>query len=112
MVLDQDNIVGVGIAQKISHGKKENRLSLTFYVEKKIPLSKLSAEQIIPPTVPEALSGKTTVVTDVAAIGKIRPQLAPLVIRNPVQPGYSIGHKDITAGTLGAVVLRGTKYFC
>jgi len=28
-----------------------------------------------------------------------------------VQPGYSIGHKNITAGTLGAVVMKGKEIF-
>ena len=114
IILNQDNIVGVGISQKISHGKKEDQLALTFYVEKKIPLKDLTADQAIPPTVPEALSGKTAIPTDVFVVGRLVPQagaLQPLVTRHPVQPGYSIGHKNITAGTLGAVVIKGKEIF-
>src|SRR5437879_3143118 len=42
---------------------------------------------------------------DVIAIGRLR--LEGNAIRNPVQPGNSIGHVDITAGTLGALVRKG-----
>ena len=41
-VFAQPNIVGVGIAEKISRGKNIGKLSVTFYVEKKIPLNELS----------------------------------------------------------------------
>jgi len=111
LILLQDNIVGVGISEKISKGKKVNKLALTFYVEKKIPLQDLRASDAIPPTVPESISGKTAIPTDVVVVGKIRPQGDPFITRHPVQPGFSIGHKNITAGTLGAVVMKGKDIF-
>jgi hypothetical protein len=110
-ILLQDNIVGVGISEKVSKGKKVKKLALTFYVEKKIPLHDLRASEAIPATVPESISGPSAIPTDVVVVGKIRPQGNPFITRHPVQPGFSIGHKNITAGTLGAVVMKGKEIF-
>src|SRR5260370_11026087 len=68
-------------------------------------MKKLRADRMIPPTVPETLSGPEAVPTDVVAIGRLRLEVN--AIRTPVQPGNSIGHVDISAGTLGALVTRG-----
>ncbi|HYV94025.1 MAG TPA: hypothetical protein VE978_19770 [Chitinophagales bacterium] len=105
------NVVAIGIGEKISNKERTGKLSLTFYVEKKISLKKLRADMAIPPTVPEALSGNTAVPTDVIVIGKIKPQIKPNITKKPIQPGHSIGHVDITAGTLGAVVTDGKSNF-
>lgn len=104
-ILGMKNVVAVGISEKITKGKPTGKLALTFYVERKVPLRKLRANSLIPPTVPEALSGPQAIPTDVVVLGKIRPELN--VTRNPVQPGNSIGHVKITAGTLGAIVTKG-----
>ncbi|HEX2607729.1 MAG TPA: hypothetical protein VHK91_10135 [Flavisolibacter sp.] len=110
-MIEQKNVVAVGISEKISNNKKTGKLALTFYVEKKLPLDKLKGSQVIPPTVPESLSGSQAIPTDVVVIGKLKPQVNPNVTRRPIQPGYSIGHFKITAGTLGAVVTDGTDFF-
>jgi len=105
-IVGTKNIVAVGISEKRTKGKSTGKLALTFYVEKKVPLSKLKADKLIPPTVPEALSGPEAIPTDVIVIGKLRPEVN--ATRHPVQPGNSIGHVNITAGTLGAIVSKGT----
>src|SRR5438309_5920432 len=104
-IVDSNNVVAVGIGEKISKKKPTGKLAVTFYVEKKIPMKKLRADRMIPPTVPETLSGPEAVPTDVVAIGRLRLEVN--AIRSPVQPGNSIGHVDISAGTLGALVTRG-----
>lgn len=104
-IVGTKNIVAVGISEKRKKGKSTGKLSLTFYVEKKVPLSKLKADKLIPPTVPESLSGPEAIPTDVVVIGKLVPEVN--ATRNPVQPGNSIGHVNITAGTLGAFVNKG-----
>jgi hypothetical protein len=106
-IVDSPNVVAVGISEKISHKKPTGKLALTFYVERKVPLSKLRADRVIPPTMPESLSGPEAVPTDVIVLGKLRPEIN--ATRQPIQPGNSIGHVDITAGTLGAIVRKGTK---
>ncbi len=108
-IIATKNIVAVGISEKISQRKRSGKLALTFYVERKVPLSRLKADMMIPPTVPEALSGPQAIPTDVIVLGKIRPEVN--VTRSPVQPGNSIGHVKITAGTLGAIVKRGKEHY-
>lgn len=104
-IIGTKNVVAVGVSEKISKRRKTGKLALTFYVEKKVARGKLKADKFIPPTVPEALSGEEAVPTDVVVLGKLRPEVNAR--RNPVEPGNSIGHVRITAGTFGAVVRKG-----
>lgn len=106
-IVNSKNVVAVGISEKEAYGKMTGNLALTFYVEKKVPLSKLRADRAIPPALPEAVSGPRTITTDVKVIGRPRPEL--YVTRNPVQPGNSVGHIRSLGGTLGAFVKRGTQ---
>ena len=108
-IINTKNVVAVGISEKISKRKATGKLALTFYVQKKVSLKKLKAEMAIPPTVPESLGGPEAIPTDVVVLGKIVPEAN--IKRNPVEPGNSIGHVDITAGTFGAVVAKGSRLF-
>jgi hypothetical protein len=101
-IIDSKNILAVGISEKIADDKKTGKLALTFYVEKKLPLNKLKGNHTIPPTMPESMSGGKAIPTDVVEIGKLRPEAN--FTRNPFQPGNSIGHFKVGAGTFGAVV--------
>ena len=112
-VVNTKNVVAIGISEKITQGKRTGTLALTFYVHRKKALSKMGAHVAVPPTVPEAISGPEAIPTDVIAIGQ--PQLEvddlpnPLATRDPIQPGFSIGHVEVTAGTLGAIVTKDDK---
>jgi hypothetical protein len=106
-IVDSKNVVAVGISEKESYGKPTGKLALTFYVEKKVPLNKLRADEAVPPALPEVISGPQAITTDVKVIGRPRPELH--VVRNPVQPGNSVGHIKSLGGTLGAFVKRGTQ---
>ena len=105
-IVDGKNVVAVGMSEKISKKKPTGKLALTFYVRRKISLKKLKADLAVPPTVPEALSGPEAIPTDVIVLGELRPEVNKA--RKPFQPGNSIGHVNISAGTLGAVVTKGT----
>lgn len=107
-IVGTKNVVAVGISEKISKRKGTGKLSLTFYVQKKVSLKKLKADMAIPPTVPESLSGPEAIPTDVVVLGKLVPEVN--VKRHPVEPGNSVGHFEITAGTLGAVVSKGGQF--
>lgn len=106
-VMRTRNVVGVGIAEKVSGRRRTGDLALVFYVKRKMPLKRLSAAEMVPPTVHAVLSPDRPVPTDVVAIGELRPQI--LKTRDPVQPGNSIGHVKVTAGTFGAVVKKSGK---
>jgi len=107
-VVATSNVIGIGISEKISEGKATGDIALTFYVERKKPKGKLSRAEMVPPEVPATALG-TKIVTDVKAIGKLRPELNAR--RKPLQPGNSVGHIDATAGTLGAIVSRNGELY-
>lgn len=106
-VFDSKNVVAVGISEKSVEGKPSGELSVCFYVEKKLPLSKVSAANVVPQAI--SLPGDTSVFTDVKEIGKVRPEV--LQKRSPLQSGFSVAHAKTTAGTLGAIVRRGGKLY-
>lgn len=109
-IIDGENIVAVGISEKISDEVQTGTLAVTFYVDRKKPLKELSGDEVIPPALLLDVTAPPCP-TDVVAIGQ--PQLeAPRVRRKPVQPGFSIGHPDITAGTLGAIVKNSDGKLC
>jgi len=71
--------------------------AIRIYVEKKIPLEQLKPEQVISQT----LGGWPT---DIVEIGKVKALVTPEEKQKKWRPapgGVSIGHKSITAGTLG-----------
>jgi hypothetical protein len=101
------NVVACGLGYKISEGKPTGELSLIVSVTQKVPLAQLAPQDLIP----KSMEG---MLTDVVEIGRIRAQLPtgasapadPRIRRRPAQPGISIGHHDITAGTFGLLVQR------
>ena len=88
------NIVGFGYGTKhISGGEIGSNLAVRVYVRTKLPLSELSAKEIIP----SRING---IATDVIVIGDIR------AFSRPIACGVSIGHFSVTAGTLGCLVRK------
>lgn len=109
-VLEQPNVNGIGVGYRIRGGRPTKELSLLVFVERKRPLRRLSAEELVPPALPPTLTGGEAVRVDVYELGKLRPQ--PAVTRSPVKPGFSIGHARLDgAGTLGAIVAMGRQVF-
>jgi hypothetical protein len=104
------NVVGVGMSEKVTKGRGTGVLALTFYVEKKRSLRRLSAVEALPPALPVRAGAAETVPIDVVELGRLRLEAALNVKRNPIQPGFSIGHMNVTAGTLGAIVTPRTTY--
>lgn len=112
-LLDLPGVVSIGIGPKICNNTYTGQMSLIIGVEKKQDRALLSRSE----TIPTFLSNTPT---DVIEVGKItfqgfclplRPQTKkePVVeLRKnkvrPAVPGISIGHYQITAGTLGAII--------
>jgi hypothetical protein len=102
-LLENKNVVGVGVGRKIVNGRTTGELSIKVYVEKKQVLSRLSDSDIIPKTI-------DGVKTDVIEIGKIRFQ-GRRDRNRPTQGGDSIGschslaYGYISAGTLGLALI-------
>ncbi|MCX7779694.1 MAG: S1 family peptidase [Negativicutes bacterium] len=92
-----ENIVGVGQGHKWVRGKDTGEKAVVVLVRKKHGKAELSRRHIIPKKVDGTM-------TDVIEVGDIRFFNERTKFRRPAQPGMSVGHYKISAGTFGAVV--------
>ncbi len=106
-----NNVVGVGVGQKIVKGKATSKHCVRLYVAQKVPKAALTPELTLPATI-------GGVATDVIETGRFFafPAKVPLARRRmrPARPGCSVGFRFtgakaqyVMAGTLGAVVTDG-----
>jgi len=103
-LLKQGNVVATGLGYKISAGKKAETLSIVCSVSRKLKAAQLSAKDLVP----KELAG---VPTDVVETGYFRVFQSRTKKVRPAPGGISIGHKDITAGTLGCLVQKDGEIF-
>ena len=103
-LLNQSNVVAVGVGFKIAGDVQTGEPSIVVSVVKKLPTIQLSESALVPKT----LGG---VKTDVIETGKIFAFQDPTQKMRPARPGISIGHYQITAGTLGCLVERNGQLF-
>jgi len=95
-LLSRDGVYAVGLGEKISGGKRTGKRAIICSIKKK--KSQLSLADRIPADI-------DGIPTDIIEIGS-RPVAFPAYQdkQRPVVPGISVGHTDITAGTIGGVV--------
>jgi hypothetical protein len=93
-ILNKKNVIGIGHGNKWIGGKNTGQEALLIFVERKEDISKLHPNDVIP----KEINGKITDV--VGKCGELMPLVLSQKIR-PVTPGYSCGHVDVTAGTIG-----------
>lgn len=96
-LLTKPNVVGVGVGFKETRGAMTDEYSVKVLVSQKLPRAGLSASAVVP----QEIEG---VRTDVMQVGVIRALQARTDRWRPAPGGVSIGHYQITAGTLGSVV--------
>lgn len=97
-LLSMKNVIGVGIGYKQSMAVTTGapKMGVVVLVKHKLPETELEARHVVP----KQIDG---VITDVIEVGELR-LLGRTDRSGPAQPGRSIGHYKITAGTFGAVV--------
>ena len=111
------NVIGVSqeLKPRIRNGKiVSNERVIRVYVVKKLPESCLAPEDIVPKTI-------DGVSTDVVEIGEVKALDEPTVYVSgnvdktkkfrPVKLGVSVGHWNITAGSLGMLYESGGEIF-
>ncbi|HHM04166.1 MAG TPA: hypothetical protein ENJ19_00285 [Gammaproteobacteria bacterium] len=98
-LLRRANVVATGVGYKVTAGARTDIPSIVCSVEKKLPSSRVAPGDLVPAEV-------GGVPTDVIETGRIRIFQAPTGRFRPAPGGVSVGHKDITAGTLGCWVKR------
>lgn len=103
-LLGQANVVATGIGYKVTGGEQTQDLCIVCSVTEKVGEPDLAARDRVPPQ----MDG---VMTDVVQTGPLRAFQSRTDRFRPAPGGVSIGHRDITAGTLGCLVRRdGTTY--
>jgi len=102
------NVQGVGIGNKVVHRIPTKEKVLQVYVGRKIYGSLVPKDQRIP----DEIEGIPTdvVETGIFRIGKKFPPIYQRRVR-PAPAGVSVGHKDISAGTFGALVREGSDMY-
>jgi hypothetical protein len=103
-LLRMRNVVAVGVGFKIVGGVQTNQPAVVVSVAKKLPLVQLPEAARVPQTV-------GGIQTDVVETGPIFALQDPTQKMRPARPGISIGHYQITAGTLGCLVQRSGQVF-
>jgi hypothetical protein len=98
------NVVGIGVGFKVSGGVVTGELAVTINVSKKVPTAQLAASDLIPKLI-------GAIKTDVVETGIFKAFQDPKQKMRPARPGVSIGHYNITAGTFGCLVKRGSDVF-
>ena len=110
----EQNVVGVGIGEKVSNGIATGVLAVKLFVRMKYPPDAIPDADLLPKTI-DGLP------TDVEQVGTFRrfataPMPNPRGRFRPARPGCSIGFQDpqnrfTMAGTFGAVARKGSKLF-
>src|SRR5256712_2836605 len=100
------NVVGVAVGNKVTGGRETNEACIVVCVEAKRPEAQLRHRDIVP----KALGG---VRTDVVETGRFRALRATQTTNmdrtkriRPAPGGVSVGHFQVTAGTLGVLARR------
>jgi hypothetical protein len=96
-LMQRENVIGVGLGEKVSYGERTGELSMVVLVRRKVPLVGLSAQSVVP----KLVGG---ISTDVVEVGEVRALQARTDRWRPAPGGVSLAHYKVTAGTFGAVV--------
>jgi hypothetical protein len=107
----ENNVVGVGIGERIDGGRHTGVMALKFFVRVKYGDDQLTSSDRLP----ESVDGLPTDVEEVGTFRRFQTQDPRTMIR-PGPPGCSVGFEDpggqiAMAGTFGALVKRGTRRF-
>jgi len=109
-LLAKRNVVSVGWGLKITDGVQTNKRVWIVTVERKVPLAQLSAADLVPVTFrglsTDVIEGKMPSINYLAAADKPRTDKW-----RPAPGGVSIGHFEITAGTLSCLVHKNGELF-
>lgn len=103
-LLGKANVIATGIGYKSSEGKKTDELSIICSVESKKSAKYLRSEDIISPQI-------EGITTDVVPTGPITIFQDRTSRYRPAPGGVSIGHFQITAGTLGCIVQKNGELY-
>jgi hypothetical protein len=102
-----ENIVGLGVGEKVTLNRLTGALAVKIYVRRKYPEADIAQAERIPGEI-------DGVPTDIEEVGTIEALSAGCTVarrqrQRPAPCGVSVGHLAISAGTIGAVVRDSSK---
>lgn len=101
--LKKANVNAVSIGYKKVQGKETPQLCIVVGVSKKLPENQLCQNDIIT----KSLDG---VPIDIVELGNIKAlSIDPTQKYRPLMPGISVGHPNITAGSIGCIAYKNGK---
>lgn len=95
-LLSMPNVQGIGCGMKWYNGQPSNDQAILVFVDKKRSVQDIVTKHSAAGVVPKVIDGTKT---DVLSVGIINKHAFITKIR-PIQPGYSTGHREVTAGTI------------
>lgn len=105
------NVVGVAVGKKIIGGVATDLPAIVVLVSRKLPEVQVPLGELIP----RSVGGVATDVVEtgeLSALGLLQTLQRPRTERwRPAPGGVSVGHRSVSAGTLGCVVRRGSTRF-
>ena len=96
------NVVGLGIGVKWTNGEPTGEPALIVLVTQKLERDQVRKEDLVPPQLAGMQTDVLAIGYPVAGEGEL-PTVAPQTLARRLRPaegGYSVGHVDITAGTI------------
>ncbi len=101
-----ENIQGVGVGLRMTAGRLTGDLCVKVFVRQKLRESQVGPQAAIP----QSVGGLET---DVEEVGDVLPNNAfRMRHTRPVPCGVSCGHPNVTAGTIGALVVLNNGKLC
>src|SRR5437879_6674520 len=103
------NVVGVAVGNKVIGGRETEEACIVVFVEAKRPEAQLRHRDVVP----KALGGVRTDVVETGRFHALRAAQTTNMDRTkrvrPAPGGVSVGHFQVTAGTLGVLARRGGR---
>ncbi len=102
----QANVVGMGVGVKWKKGVPTGEPALIILVTQKLEKDQISQEDMIPGKLGEMQTDVLSIGFPYAGGSELQETGAQRLVERvrPAQGGYSVGHEEITAGTLGTCV--------
>lgn len=102
--MSNPNVVGMAYGRRIAHGERTDIPAMVVYVVNKTPRGFIPPSRMLPR---KLFLGRESIDVDVVQTGFFYP-ISFTARERPAPSGISIGHFNITAGTLGCLVLDNT----
>ena len=100
------NVVGMGVGVKWKNGEPTGQPALVVLVSQKLEKDQLSPADFVPPKLADMQTDVLAVGYPFAGGGESLAGASQTLAKRarPAKGGYSVGHKDITAGTIATCV--------